>query len=97
MLTSQFGRCIGLFAVLCVLLLFLFPLVSGPFPVTHGPATALRARRFSLLLLFGIIAAALQIFTLNLPAVPGLWPRRRSRSGNAVLEFSSVAISGLRC
>lgn len=28
---------------LCVLILFLFPASTGPYPAVHGPATALRA------------------------------------------------------
>src|SRR5579864_838454 len=36
MLTSLFGRCIGVSTVVCVLLLFFFPLAHGNFQSTHG-------------------------------------------------------------
>jgi hypothetical protein len=59
MLTSLSGRCIGVFAAVCVLLMFLFPLPQGNFQSTHGPTTALRSQRASLVLVFTIITAAL--------------------------------------
>jgi hypothetical protein len=49
---------IGCFAAVCVLLLFFFPLVHGPFQATHGPTTAFRARKAFLVLLFSIVDAA---------------------------------------
>jgi hypothetical protein len=39
-------------AAVCVLLLFFFPLVHGPFQATHGPTTAFRWRKAFLALLF---------------------------------------------
>lgn len=47
-------------AVVCVLLMFFFPLPQGNFQSTHGPVTALRSLRAFLLLVFSIMAAALQ-------------------------------------
>lgn len=32
-------------AVFCVLMIFLFPAVQGPYSVVHGPASALQAAR----------------------------------------------------
>jgi len=62
MLTSLSGRCIGVFAAVCVLLMFLFPLPQGNFQSTHGPTTALRSKRAFLVLVFTIIKAALTAF-----------------------------------
>jgi hypothetical protein len=39
---------IGCCIALCVLLIFLFPLVQGPFQATHGPTTEFRASRAAL-------------------------------------------------
>ena len=58
MLTSFSGRCIGSFAMVCVLLLFFFPLVHGPFQATHGPTTAFRARRSFQAVALSIVDAA---------------------------------------
>ncbi len=41
---------IALLGLLCVTGLFLFPAAWGSFTATHGPATALRAKRFCALL-----------------------------------------------
>jgi hypothetical protein len=81
MLTSLSGRCICIFAVVCVLLLFFFPLISGPFPATHGPAIALRAWRYFLALLFSIISASLYSFTALLPVLR-FFTRQCQASGN---------------
>jgi hypothetical protein len=45
--------------VICVGITFLLHLGSGPFSVTHGPATALRAKRTAFLLAFSMLVAAL--------------------------------------
>jgi hypothetical protein len=63
MLASQFGRWIGSCAAVCVLLLFLFPLVHGPFQATHGPTTAFRARRAFVVLIISVMQACLGAFT----------------------------------
>jgi hypothetical protein len=58
MFASLFGRWIGSCAAVCVLLLFFFPLVHGPFQATHGPTTEFRAWRVLLSLIF----AMMQVF-----------------------------------
>lgn len=45
MFAPQFGRMVGCCIALCVLLIFFFPLVQGPFQATHGPTTEFRAAR----------------------------------------------------
>jgi len=42
---THFIRASSLLVVLFVLLLFLFPVASGPYSALHGPATAMRAVR----------------------------------------------------
>lgn len=68
MLRTLGGRCIGALAVVCVLLLFFFPLMMGPFPATHGPVTALRAWRYFLMLLVSVVSPALYVFATRRPA-----------------------------
>jgi uncharacterized membrane protein len=64
MLTWMFRPMMILCAAVCVLLLFFFPLVHGPFQATHGPTTALRSRKAFLSLLFLLFFVA-----------KGLWSR----------------------
>jgi hypothetical protein len=47
--------------LLAITVLFLFPLQWGSFTATHGPATALRAKRFCSLLLMIVASLALRI------------------------------------
>lgn len=58
MLTWMFERLVVSCAAVCVLLLFFFPVVHGPFQATHGPTTAFRARKAFLILLSSILHAA---------------------------------------
>jgi len=44
--------------MVCVLLLFFFPMVHGPFQATHGPTTAFRARRSLQAVALSIVDAA---------------------------------------
>jgi hypothetical protein len=61
MTARLFRLSIGCFAGVCVMLLFFFPLVHGPFQATHGPTTAFRARNAFLILLFSIVTGGLGV------------------------------------
>lgn len=52
MLTGNLRLLLVSCAAVCVLLLFLFPLVHGPFSATHGPITTFRGRKALLALLW---------------------------------------------
>ncbi len=56
-------------AALTVLLLFLCPLPHGSFAATHGPATALRARRVAMATLLAIAAAVAVPFSIILASL----------------------------
>lgn len=56
MLTWNWRRFLVCCAGICVLLLFFFPLVHGPFSATHGPTTAFRGRKIFFALLLLILA-----------------------------------------
>jgi hypothetical protein len=62
MLVSLVGRWMVPWVAVCVLLLFLFPLVQGPFQATHGPNTAFRARRALIILVLSIIRCGMSVF-----------------------------------
>lgn len=47
---------------LCVLSIFFFPAVQGPYPAVHGPTTALQSLQNSNRALFGLVIAACFIF-----------------------------------
>lgn len=98
MLASLFGRCIGVSAVVCVLLLFFFPLPHGNFQSTHGPTTALRSKRTFLMLVFSIVRAALQVFAV-IPSMLALFFGRLLRSGGSAAELWRLDLGGsiLRC
>jgi hypothetical protein len=46
-------------AILCVLTVFLFPAIEGPYSVVHGPVTALQSARAAARLRVAIVQAAL--------------------------------------
>ena len=53
---------VALLGMFCVLALFLFPAVQGPYSAVHGPVTALQSVRAAAKLRWAIIQAALQAF-----------------------------------
>lgn len=59
MISGRIGCELAVLAVLCVLTIFLFPAMQGPYPVVHGPVTALQAARAALRVQFAIVQAAL--------------------------------------
>jgi hypothetical protein len=45
MIPGRIGCELAVLTILCVLMIFFFPLMQGPYSVVHGPATALQATR----------------------------------------------------
>ena len=60
MISGRIGCELAVVAVLCVLTIFLFPSTQGPYPVVHGPVTALLAARAAARLGNAIVQAALR-------------------------------------
>jgi hypothetical protein len=92
-------RGLALLAVLGTVMLFLFPVASGPYPATQGPVTALRAMRQCSVLRLSIVLAGLGLLRIGtykfLLAFHG---------GTSPLEVSQLGIFhplqnsfGLRC
>jgi len=65
MRVCRLRRGLALLAVLGTVMLFLFPVASGPYSATQGPVTALRAMRDCSVLRFSISLAALSVFRLG--------------------------------
>jgi hypothetical protein len=98
MLTSLSGRYIGLSALVCVLLLFFFPLPQGNFPSTHGPVTALRARRNILVLFLTLARAARLVFAILIAhALLAVWRWFNNTRQHPGLSDLSARSSILRC
>ena len=62
MTSGRIGRELALLTILCVLLIFLFPVSQGPYSTTNGPVTALRAVRAAQLIYLCIAVAALTVW-----------------------------------
>lgn len=91
---------LALFAVLCVLAIFLFPVMEGPYPAVHGPVTALlsirAAARLRVAIRAGVEAVRGWSSRLNLGLPP--FVQNTDLSPELLLgEFSSGAVSVLRC
>lgn len=59
---------IALLAIFGTIFVFLFPVASGPFTATNGPATALRAAAAVQLILI-LLCSSLFIALIQLPAI----------------------------
>lgn len=84
MISGRHGCEIAVLTVICVLMIFFFPVMQGPYSVLHGPVTALRSARAGLHLRLAIVRAALSslarflisalvIFTQFSLSRAGLW------------------------
>jgi len=95
MTPGRIGCELAILAVLCVLGIFFFPAIQGPYSVVHGPVTALLAARAAIRLRISIAQAALSSHSLISPLAVlsrvALW-NKESQSA-AVPEFSAI----LRC
>jgi predicted exporter len=70
MISGRIGDAVATLAVVCVLTIFLFPAMQGPYSVVHGPASALLAARAAAKVRTAIVQAALRsIGALTLPLV----------------------------
>ena len=59
MLSGRIGSELAVMAVFCVLMIFLFPAMQGPYSVVNGPVTALLAARAAVRLRIAIVQGAL--------------------------------------
>ena len=59
MISGRIGSELAVMAVLCILMIFLFPAMQGPYSVVNGPVTALLAARAAVRLRIAIVQGAL--------------------------------------
>ena len=59
MISGHIGCELAVLTVLCVLMIFFFPVMQGPYSVVHGPVTALQAARAAARLRIIIVQGAL--------------------------------------
>ena len=59
MISGHIGCELAVLTVLCVLMIFFFPVMQGPYSVAHGPVTALQAARAAARLRIIIVQGAL--------------------------------------
>jgi hypothetical protein len=97
MISGGTGCNLVVVAVLCVLMVFLFPPVQGPYSVVHGPVTALQASRAAVRLRVAIAQAALGTVSNHLVSPLVFTPS----TSTSKAKFRSVGLSGynvvLRC
>jgi hypothetical protein len=97
MLTWMFRRLMIFCAAVCVLLLFFFPLVHGPFQATHGPTTALRARKALLALLFLLFYAAKGLLSRPDAVTHAVIEQPRPEGGGILSASMEENFAILRC
>jgi hypothetical protein len=86
MISGRIGCELAVVAAVCVLSIFLFPCVQGPYSAVHGPVTALQAVRAAARLRLAILAAALTAFSVSQKASL----RALSRIGLSGPEFRQL-------
>jgi hypothetical protein len=59
MIPGRIGDELAVLTVLCVLMIFFFPVMQGPYSAVHGPATALQAARAAARLRFVMMQGSL--------------------------------------
>jgi hypothetical protein len=98
MRVRKLRRGLALLAVLGTVMLFLFPVASGPYPATQGPVTALRAMKQCSVLRLSIVLAGLGLLTgtykFLLTFHGGTYPLEVSQLG---IFHSLQDFVGLRC
>lgn len=97
MISGRIGCELAALAVFCILAIFLFPAMQGPYSAVHGPASALQAARAATRLHTAIVQGARRAMAKGLipPLVALLWTPR------PVVDFESAALADgsiiLRC
>lgn len=96
MISGRIGDALATLAVVCVLTIFLFPAMQGPYSVVHGPASALLAIRAAAKVRTAIVQAArrsLGALTSLLVALRGMFVAEPDLYALPLLERSAI----LRC
>lgn len=74
MTPDRIAVALAVFAVICVLAIFLFPVMEGPYPAVHGPVTALlsirAAARIRVAIRAGVKAVRGWLGRVNIGVIP---------------------------
>ena len=97
MFTWMFRRLMVSCAAVCVLLLFFFPLVHGPFQATHGPTTAFRWRKAFLTLLFLLFCVAKELLSRREAVADAYMPQTRPGGDGVLRPALEENLAILRC
>lgn len=96
MISGRIGDAVATLAVVCVLTIFLFPAMQGPYSVVYGPASALLAVRAAAKVQTAIVQAALRslgALTVPLVALCGVFVAAPANHVFTLPERSAI----LRC
>jgi len=63
---------LAVLAAFCVLVVFLFPALQGPYPAVHGPVTALLSLRAAARLRRGMMGNSLRLISARVARTPGI-------------------------
>jgi hypothetical protein len=97
MISGQTGSELALVALFCVLTIFLFPAVQGPYSAVHGPVSALQATRAAARLRISILQSALRsLRNFPLPTLALLFLICAASTQAAPIDLNQCA-SVLRC
>ncbi len=92
---------LAVLAVFCVLVVFFFPALQGPYPAVHGPVTALLSLRAAARLRLGMMRDSLMAISARAARTRAIMPALLSSEFLVVHfepEFSSAALGSiLRC
>jgi hypothetical protein len=93
MMRRHLGYEFAVLAIVGTLAIFFFPAVTGPYPIVHGPATALRAMRAWLLLMLALTLSFAIFLKLLMSRLAMLAISRPTLNQLDLLQQSSI----LRC
>jgi hypothetical protein len=85
-----------LVAILCIIALFLFPAVQGPYSAVHGPVTALLSIKAKLFLCLTLLSAAMHLL-VRYVAICACAFRLRADGSFFPVALDSEQTSVLRC
>jgi hypothetical protein len=97
MFLSRIGWELAVLAVLCVVAIFFFPAMQGPYSAVNGPVTALQSAQAAVRVRVGIVQAALSLIG-NFQIPSQTWVRSATVVGIEAQAPSFVDCSAiLRC
>ncbi len=97
MTLGRIGYEAAVLAVLCVLTIFFFPAMQGPYPAVHGPVTALRAVRLASRLKVAIVEAGLKLSRNCRLSAVALFSRIAGTDTGISFSICPVSHTILRC